>query len=202
MLVLSGLVCLRYAIDALATRTVKINQNAVTKDFDVPLSSYKLKDDFLTIAQALGVAVEKKDTIASLTNKIKTHLDEHPALADNARFSALFQVGGAKRRTHSKHIPLSKDSAPNINATSSSHSMSSPTPHFGFGSLLPVSRPPAGLEHTLYTPPSSLQYHPHSSANIMSHGSYAPAAPPTYSFAAPSFVPHCPSHLHSSYSPS
>ncbi|KAG1869803.1 hypothetical protein C8R48DRAFT_771185 [Suillus tomentosus] len=157
----------------------------LTKDFDAPLSSYKLKDDFLTIAQALG-----------------THLDEHPALADNARFSALFQVGGAKRRTHSKHIPLSKDSAPNINATSSSHSMSSPTPHFGFGSLLPVSRPPAGLEHTLYTPPSSLQYHPHSSANIMSHGSYAPAAPPTYSFAAPSFVPHCPSHLHSSYSPS
>ncbi|KAG0692338.1 hypothetical protein DFH29DRAFT_1048592 [Suillus ampliporus] len=41
-------------------RTVKINRNAVTKDFDAPLSSYKLKDDFLTIAQALGLAVEKR----------------------------------------------------------------------------------------------------------------------------------------------
>ncbi|KAG0694842.1 hypothetical protein DFH29DRAFT_300007 [Suillus ampliporus] len=149
-----------------------------TKDLDAPLSSYKLKDDFLTISQALGLAVEKEDTIASLTNKIKTHLDDHPALADNARFSALFQVGGAKRRTHSRHAPLSKDSAPNINVTSSSHSVSvsSPALHFGFGSILPVSRPPAGLEHMWHTPPppSSLQYQSHSSANIMSHGSYTP----------------------------
>ncbi|KAG2089474.1 uncharacterized protein F5147DRAFT_725944 [Suillus discolor] len=39
-------------------RAVKIHQDATTKNFDAPLSSYKLKDDFLTIAQALGLAVE------------------------------------------------------------------------------------------------------------------------------------------------
>ncbi|KAG1829235.1 hypothetical protein DFJ58DRAFT_875780 [Suillus subalutaceus] len=50
--------------------TVKINQNAVTKDFDTPLSSYRLKVDFLTVAQALELAIEM-DAIASLT---KTHL--------------------------------------------------------------------------------------------------------------------------------
>ncbi|KIK45040.1 hypothetical protein CY34DRAFT_802009 [Suillus luteus UH-Slu-Lm8-n1] len=177
-------------------RTVKINQNAVTKNFDAPLSSYKLKDDFLTIAQALGLTVEKKDTIASLTNKIKTHLDEHPALADNARFSALFQVGGVKRRIHSRPAtPLSKDSAPTTSSTS--HLMPSPAPHFqvGFGSLPPVSQPPAGLEHTWDTPPppSNLQYQSHSSATNMSHESYTP---PTYSFAAHSFIPYrYPSHI-------
>ena len=42
----------------------KITENASTKIFDKPLTSYKLKDDLLTIVQALGCPVNKKDTIA------------------------------------------------------------------------------------------------------------------------------------------
>lgn len=124
--------------------------SSTSRGFKKPLLEFK-EENIRAIGQQqklinIRLAVEKKDTIASLTNKIKTYLGKHHALVDNARFSALF--GAGRRRAHSRHAPHSQDSAPNTRATSSSHpstSASLPTPPFGLSSSLPVSQPPAAL---------------------------------------------------------
>jgi len=71
-------------------RTSRIDHDVVLRTFESPLSAYKRKDDFVTIARALQIAVESKDTITTLTKKIKARMDENPAIAENSRFSALF----------------------------------------------------------------------------------------------------------------
>lgn len=71
-------------------RMSRIDHDVVLRTFKSPLSAYKWKDDFVTIARALQIAVESKDTITTLTKKIWAHMDENPVIAENPHFSALF----------------------------------------------------------------------------------------------------------------
>ncbi|KAL4070505.1 hypothetical protein J3A83DRAFT_4243736 [Scleroderma citrinum] len=69
---------------------VGIDHDVVLKTFDSPLSTYKRKDDLVTIARALQIVVESKDTITALSKKTRARMDEDPTIAQNSRFSALF----------------------------------------------------------------------------------------------------------------
>ncbi|KAG1847960.1 hypothetical protein C8R48DRAFT_764816 [Suillus tomentosus] len=126
---------------------IRAKGSSASRGFKKPLLEFKEEPQGSSKSSSASDSPSKnKDTIASLNNKIKTYLDEHPALANNAHFSALF--GAGRRCTHWRHVPHSQDSAPNTSATSSSHpstSSSLPTPPFGLSSSLPVSQPPAAL---------------------------------------------------------
>ncbi|KAL4067304.1 regulator of Vps4 activity in the MVB pathway-domain-containing protein [Scleroderma yunnanense] len=81
---------------------VGIDHDVVLKTFDSPLSTYKRKDDLVTIARALQIVVESKDTITALSKKTRARMDEDPTIAQNSRFSALF--GEPCRGQRSKHV--------------------------------------------------------------------------------------------------
>ncbi len=53
-----------------------------------PLSSYKRKDDLVTLSGALGLKTVA--TIHKLITQIKSHLNAHPEVQQNAHFSGLF----------------------------------------------------------------------------------------------------------------
>ena len=53
-----------------------------------PLSSYKRKDDLVALSGALGLKTAA--TIHELITQIKSHLNVHPEVQQNARFSGLF----------------------------------------------------------------------------------------------------------------
>jgi len=67
--------------------------------FDNSLSTYKCKDDLLTIAGALQIATT--GTVPQLTVHIKEHLHTHPDLASNPRFAGLFRQGGRQHANNS-----------------------------------------------------------------------------------------------------
>lgn len=71
-----------------ANRQRRINEAAFTQDFDQPLSSFKKKDELLSIAIALNLPTH--GTVPVLNNRIKEHLQSHPDLANNRRFAGLF----------------------------------------------------------------------------------------------------------------
>lgn len=83
------------------SRTSRIDHDVVLKTFENSLSTYKRKDDLVTIARALQITVEPKDTITTLLKNIKARMAENPALAQNPRFSALFGEArrGQRKRT-------------------------------------------------------------------------------------------------------
>jgi hypothetical protein len=56
--------------------------------FNNKLSSYKHKDNLITIAGALGLAME--GTVTSLMAHIMSHLDKHLDLVRNPWFTGLF----------------------------------------------------------------------------------------------------------------
>ena len=64
-------------------RTSQIDHDVVLKTFESPLSTYKRKDDLVTIARALQITIETKDTITTLLKNIKARMAENPALAQN-----------------------------------------------------------------------------------------------------------------------
>ena len=68
-----------------------IATDAVLWMFDNSLSTYKHKDDLLTIAGTLQIMTT--GTVPQLTVCIKEHLHTHPDLASNPRFSGLFRQG-------------------------------------------------------------------------------------------------------------
>ncbi len=53
-----------------------------------PLSSYKQKDDLVALSGALGLKTAA--TIHKLITQIKSHLNMHPEVQQNACFSGLF----------------------------------------------------------------------------------------------------------------
>jgi hypothetical protein len=70
-------------------RLARINEEIVLKVFTKSLSSYKRKDDLITLAGALQL--ETTGTVAELTTRVKAHIEAHPELAENARFAGIFQ---------------------------------------------------------------------------------------------------------------
>lgn len=91
-----------------SARLTQIEHNITTKTFDA-LSSYRLKDDFIAIAGALGLS--REGTIATLTSRIKEYIADPPNahLADNPRFSALFGNG----RTRARNATSATNQQPN-----------------------------------------------------------------------------------------
>ncbi|EGO19008.1 hypothetical protein SERLADRAFT_443550 [Serpula lacrymans var. lacrymans S7.9] len=71
-----------------AIRTAHIHEDTVSKNFEKPLSSYKRKDDLITVAGALQLSTT--GTVKELLTRIKTYLDEHGELAGQPRFAGLF----------------------------------------------------------------------------------------------------------------
>ncbi|KAF8980265.1 hypothetical protein BDQ17DRAFT_1337832 [Cyathus striatus] len=68
----------------------RIRQDSVDKIFDLPLASYKRKDELRTIARALGLPEDKKMTISKLAANIRAHLvTNSDELRRNRRFSGL-----------------------------------------------------------------------------------------------------------------
>ncbi len=53
-----------------------------------PLSSYKWKDDLVALSGALGLKIT--GTVHKLLMQIKSHLNVHPEIQQNAHFSGLF----------------------------------------------------------------------------------------------------------------
>ncbi|KAF8987497.1 hypothetical protein BDQ17DRAFT_1177852, partial [Cyathus striatus] len=77
--------------DRLEEIEARIRHDGVSKTFDLPLSSYKRKDELRTIARALGLAEDGKMTVVSLMGSIRTHLTENElTLQKDPRFSGLF----------------------------------------------------------------------------------------------------------------
>ena len=81
------------------TRTLRINQEILSRVFGYPLASYKWKDDLVALAGALTLPME--GTIVELTKVIKDHLAENPSRTNEPRFSGLFasHASGSRKRT-------------------------------------------------------------------------------------------------------
>jgi DDE superfamily endonuclease len=78
-----------------AARAEQINEDTASKIFTGSLSSYKRKDDLIVLAGALGLSTG--GTVVELTSRIKSHVEDHPELAQNTRFAGLFQRGRRAR---------------------------------------------------------------------------------------------------------
>jgi hypothetical protein len=72
-------------------RNAQITQDIVLKIFDKPLTSYKRKDELVTIAGALKILAT--GTNPELFSRIKDHLTTNPQLKQTDRFAGLFNVG-------------------------------------------------------------------------------------------------------------
>lgn len=81
-----------------ADRHRRINEAAFTRTFEHPLSLYKKKDELLVIAIALNLPTD--GTIPILNTRIKEHLQSHPDLVNNPRFSGLFSRARQARTRH------------------------------------------------------------------------------------------------------
>ena len=78
-------------------RLSQIEQDIRSKMFD-SLSTFRRKDDYITLAGALGIS--REGTVEELKTRIKDYLADpsHADIAQNPRFAALFQAG-VKART-------------------------------------------------------------------------------------------------------
>ncbi|THH28929.1 hypothetical protein EUX98_g5259 [Antrodiella citrinella] len=74
-----------------AARDQRIVEGASSKVFDNALSSYTRKEDLITLARALKVTDTGKNP--EIKKRIQEHLQEHPELTENPRFTALFRQG-------------------------------------------------------------------------------------------------------------
>jgi hypothetical protein len=82
-------------------RLAQINEEIVLKVFTKSLSSYKWKDELITLAGALHL--ETTGTVPELTAQVKAHIEAHPELAETARFAGLFQCN---RRARVEETPI------------------------------------------------------------------------------------------------
>jgi len=76
----------------------RIVEAANSRIFGGSLSSYTRKEDLVGLARALQIV--DSGTNPELKERIQRHLDNHPELADNERFTTLFN----RRRT--RHMPV------------------------------------------------------------------------------------------------
>ncbi|KAI0276873.1 hypothetical protein BC826DRAFT_1114014 [Russula brevipes] len=84
-----------------ATRKLQIQEAIKTRIFTDSLSSYKLKDDLIILAGALGL--NTTGTVNDLNTQIRSHLSAHPELQRDARFSGLFS-SNRRRRVDNEHV--------------------------------------------------------------------------------------------------
>jgi hypothetical protein len=87
-----------------ATKRAERDARGPTLAFRGSLTA-KTKDDLMDIITALVIPMEagKRFKKEELIGIIQTHLNTHPVLKDNPRFSGLFQVGG--RRSDKENLP-------------------------------------------------------------------------------------------------
>ncbi|KAF8987401.1 hypothetical protein BDQ17DRAFT_1335084 [Cyathus striatus] len=57
----------------------RIRHDAANKTFELPLSSYKRKDDLRTTARALGLAEDKKTKLRELSSNIRVYVEDNSA---------------------------------------------------------------------------------------------------------------------------
>jgi hypothetical protein len=83
-------------------RQLQIERDIRGKTFDA-LSTFRRKDDYITLAGALGIS--RDGTVEELKTRIKGYLADpsHVDIAQNPRFSALFQVSG---KTCARNPPI------------------------------------------------------------------------------------------------
>ncbi|KAG2032667.1 hypothetical protein BDR03DRAFT_1015018 [Suillus americanus] len=156
-------------------RLSRIEEDIKMKVFDGSLSSYKRKDDLVTIAGALSLP--RDGTMIELTAQIKEHLAGNPDCASQPRFAGLLggkrtsaaTVSAASTSRRSQNLP------PELPTTPSSfqpgHLPVLPPPHFtqpsfhtGFN--IPTPHPPyffaqPSLSHGLHNPSVHQYPHPH-----------------------------------------
>ena len=147
-------------------RTSRIDHDVVLRTFESPLSAYKRKDDFVTIARAFQIAVESKDTIATLTKKIRARMDENPAIAENPRFSALFGEPSRRGQRSKRVAPCGIDQEDQSNMPALELNTPSGSSHAGPSTVYSQSYTPASFSHfhlpgpnASEPPPSWLQPH-------------------------------------------
>jgi DDE superfamily endonuclease len=99
-----------------AKQELQVADDAVNRVFTGKISTYK-RGDLRALAIALGIA--DKGTNADLSSRIKDHLDQHPDLQSNARFSALFIK--TSRASQKSVAPLPTDLERSGASTSTSH---------------------------------------------------------------------------------
>ena len=114
----------------------QINEEIVLKVFTGSLSSYKQKDDLITLAGALQL--DTTGTVAELGTRVKTYVEAHPELAENARFAGIFQ--------HNRQV-WAEDNPIQVVATSSTTFMSPDHPLVQY-----ASRPEVPFSRTLNCP--------------------------------------------------
>ncbi|KIJ13527.1 hypothetical protein PAXINDRAFT_100625 [Paxillus involutus ATCC 200175] len=86
-------------------RVAQIERDIRDKVFDAPLSSFRRKDEYITLAGALGISQD--GTVEELKTRIKNYIADptHAAdIAQNPRFSGLFLAVG-KSRTKNPTAP-------------------------------------------------------------------------------------------------
>ena len=82
-----------------AARTRQIYQEVDNCIFDAPLSTYKRKDDLVTLAGTPSLPME--GTVVELTKAINGHLVENSSCMNDLRFTALF----SSSNKHSMAVP-------------------------------------------------------------------------------------------------
>jgi hypothetical protein len=174
-------------------RIARIHNSIATRTFDSPFTSYKRKEDLEALAGALGLSRDGK--IVDLAARIKSHLedpDTRTALADNPRFSALYDSNDAltnllplplptQLRMKTQHLQqvLLSPRQPTIRSTRRSHHFSTNariSPHF-------LSKPPTsvGPAAVLSKAAPVISLHHHSHCCLMVSLFITPATRNTYS---------------------
>lgn len=159
-----------------AARAVRIARDITLKEYNAPLSSLKRKEEFLALAGALEISDD--GTISDLTKRIKDHLDTHPELAEQQRFSGLYKAAGSRRQSTQTAV-----NAPTAGPSNTNRDMYPGPPINSFA------YPPAPVPYQLQ--------HGHSFIGQSQHlSSHHPPAYPTAQVATagpsiqPQFLPH------------
>ena len=116
-----------------AARNARITTDTVLRTFDNSLSTYKRKDDLLTIAGALQIVAT--GTVPQLTARIKEYLHVHPDLASNPRFAGLFKQGGRRHANNSDFY-----SEPTVTVPAASLLVPLATPSHSYSSSVPLNQ--------------------------------------------------------------
>lgn len=143
-------------------RNAQITQDIVLKTFDKPLTSYKRKDELVTIAGALKILAT--GTNPELFSRIKDHLTANPQLEQIDRFAGLFNVG--RRRGP---VTTSHESAPSelTSTTLSGNINNGIETRVEAPPARPRPRPIARKSAPLLSEAGVLQFHSHSSSDFI-----------------------------------
>ena len=135
----------------LEARNAHIADDAASKVFDHALTSYKKKDEFLSIAGVLKIS--DKGTIPNLLNCICQHMELHPELQENPHFAGLFHTSGSRGR----HNPAIGSSSSQRSAPQTEDHMASlAVPEASTGAFQPGIQ--VNAPGVMYYPPTILNY--------------------------------------------